>query len=434
MQDNNLVEGLKIISDKEKNSGFLDVFAVWSGYGITMAIFLFGSLGIGAGIVPAIVSSAIGILFISLITLISSKIGFEQGITGTTAMRSAFGINGRYIPAIIMSLIVVGFFGLQTAIVGKAVYSIVKDIAPPITFSPSIWMLISGLLMGLLAVFGYRFLVWLNRIAVPALVILFVFLAYKIITEFGESLSAFQPANDMSVFNVINIMPAGMATVVIVSIDFGRFAKNKKSLLGAPVSIFIFFNLIGILGLLSAAIAGTWDPVDILLNLGFGAIALILLILAQWSTNIANLFLGSLSMSNVFGLSRKTNTIILTIIGTIISVSGIYSYEGIEVFLSLISSFLIPAAGILLADYFIVNKQKISIHDLFKKEDSIYWYYKGWNLRALLAWIIGIISSLIMPAYLVPAITSVFITGIIYLLILKVTNYEAKKIDVKVEN
>lgn len=47
----------------------------------------------------------------------------------------------------------------------------------------------------------------------------------------------------------------------------------------------------------------------------------------------------------------------------------------------------VPGAGLLLADYFIVRRRKIRVSHLFiRDQSSIYWYVRGFNIRAFIAW------------------------------------------------
>ncbi|CAH0058499.1 unnamed protein product [Clonostachys solani] len=63
-------------------------------------------------------------------------------------------------------------------------------------------------------------------------------------------------------------------------------------------------------------------------------------------------------------------------------------------FLTVVGSFNIflgPLMGIMFADYFLLRKTTIKLTELFSKSpESIYWYTKGWNWRAAVAWPMGV--------------------------------------------
>lgn len=63
-------------------------------------------------------------------------------------------------------------------------------------------------------------------------------------------------------------------------------------------------------------------------------------------------------------------------------------------FLTVVSSlsvFLGPLMGIMFADYFLIRKTTIKLTALYENsENSPYWYWNGWNWRAVLAWPAGV--------------------------------------------
>jgi cytosine permease len=382
-----------------------------------MTNFLLGALGVSIGIGPAILAHMIGILIVAGVVWLGTIMGSEQGIAGTVAMRSAFGINGRFIASIVMFVVGVGWFGVQTGMVGAAAYEIVKDLVPAIAFTPRVWMVITGVLMAAVAIFGYKAIVWLNRIAIPGLIVLLVWLTYKIVTVYGEKLASFEATGDMSFFAVINLLPAGMAAALILGADYGRYVKSERATLGAPLSVIIFFALVAVLGVVSAAVAGNWDPVQIFVSLGLGVFGLLMLILAAWTTNVTNIYVASLSLSNMSGWLRVRTSIIASVVGILLALAGIYSFQGLVNYLTLITALLIPTSGVLIVDYFVRNRRQMLAGELFKGEDSAYWFYKGWNIRAVLAWALGAVVTFAVPQAWIPAISAMIVSGVAYYLL-----------------
>lgn len=409
--------GVEIVPKGERNIGFWDLFIVWAGFSIIMTNFLLGALGVSIGIGPAIFAHIIGILIIAGVVWLGTKLGSDQGIAGTVAMRSAFGINGRYIASIVMFVVGIGWFGVQTGMVGSASHEIMNEIAPAIAFTPSVWMGITGVLMASVAIFGYGAIVWLNRLAIPGLILLLVLLTYKIVTVYSDQIGSFQATGDMSFFAAINLLPSGMAAALILGADYGRYVKSGRAALAAPVGVIVFFTALATLGVVSAAVAGTWDPVMILVNLGLGVFGLLMLILAAWTTNVSNIYVSSLALSNITGWSRVKTSIIASIAGILLALGGIYSFQGLINYLMLITAVLIPTTGVLVVDYFIRNKQKMLVDELFKKEDSAYWFYKGWNIPAVIAWASGAIVTFMVPQSWIPAVSAMIVSGVVYYLL-----------------
>lgn len=271
--------------------------------------------------------------------------------------------------------------------------------------------------MATVAVFGYGAIVWLNRLAIPGLIVLLFWLTYKLVTVYSDQLGAFQATGDMSFFAVINLLPAGMAAALILGADYGRYVKSEKASLGAPLSVIVFFTVVAILGVVSAAATGNWDPVQILVGLGLGTFGLLMLILAAWTTNVSNVYVASLALSNMTGWLRVRTSIIASVAGILLAVGGIYSFQGLVNYLTLITALLIPTTGVLIVDYFIRNKRRMLVDELFKKDDSVYWFNRGWNIRAVIAWACGAIFTLTAPTSWVPAVSAMIVAGGVYYLL-----------------
>lgn len=69
-------------------------------------------------------------------------------------------------------------------------------------------------------------------------------------------------------------------------------------------------------------------------------------------------------------------------------------YSSATNFLTVVSSFNIflgPLMGIMFADYFLLRKRTMKLTELYSESpQSIYWYTKDWNLRAVRVWPMGV--------------------------------------------
>src|SRR5918998_5020687 len=278
-------------------------------------------------------------------------------------------------------------------------------------------MVITGILMASVTIFGCKAIVWLNRLAIPGLVVLLAWLTYRIVTVYSDKLDSSQATGDISFFAVINLLPAGMAAALILGADYGRYVKSERAALGAPLSVIIFFAVIALLGVVSAAAAGNWDPVQIFVSLGLGVFGLLMLILAAWTTNVTNIYVASLALSNMSGWLRVRTSVIASVVGILLALGGIYSFQGLVNYLTLITALLIPTTGVLVVDYFIRNRRQMLADELFKREDSAYWFHKGWNVRAVIAWALGAVVTFAVPESWIPAISAMVVSGLAYYLL-----------------
>ncbi|KAJ0332950.1 hypothetical protein COL5a_001678 [Colletotrichum fioriniae] len=72
--------------------------------------------------------------------------------------------------------------------------------------------------------------------------------------------------------------------------------------------------------------------------------------------------------------------------------SGLWpSASSFLTFLGSYTVFLMPTCGIMIVDYWIIRRGNLHVPSLYTKvEGAPYTYYKGWNLRAVAAWVAGV--------------------------------------------
>lgn len=405
-------EGVEVINEEQRNRGFWKIFAIWAGFAIVITNFLLGSLTIGAGLVEGFTAAVISIVLVGVIVYFGTKIAAEQGTAGTTAMRAPFGIRGRVIPALATVLATVGWFGVQTGIVASSSKAILSNFGITVPF----WLLAGalGIVMATVAVFGYEWIEWLNRLAVPIMTILLGLVVYQIFTNYSTSLGS-SGGTGMSFWAALNVFPAATAAYLIVAMDYGRYGQSQDSSRpgwGATLAWIIFAIILAAIGILAAAAAGTWNPVEITVELGLGSVGLLLLIMGSWTTNVTNVYVGGIALSQLTGLQRLYMTVLTGLVGTGLAVAGIFSYGGIQSFLSALTVTLVPTTGILLVHYYLIEGG-MDINALFEVGGK-YWYVRGWNPVAVMAWAIGAAFAVLAPDWTVPALSSALVAGVIY--------------------
>lgn len=146
------------------------------------------------------------------------------------------------------------------------------------------------------------------------------------------------------------------------------------------------------------------------LGLGFGG--LLVLILAQWTTNDNNLYTSSLSLSNIFRI-KKSNLVL--IIGAISGGMGVVDY--FTDWLNFLGIGVPPMAGIIIADYYVIKKQKYDI------DQSI---LPKWNYNAVISWVLaGIIGFTVSLG--IASLNSLLAAFIIYIVLEKINPIKLKE-------
>jgi len=409
--------GILPVPVNARTIGFWTIFAIWVGFAINGGQFMIGAMGIGAGVWAGIIAMFIAYLYLGLYIGGGAYVGAKHGIAGTVAMRSALGIHGSIIPSITMWIATWGWFGVQLGIFAGAMdLMFTKVLGWPSDLR--IQIVVWGIVMVYIAVSGIRGIAIFERLAVPALLIVMAMALWVVFTSYDLSkVMAFQGDQKLTWGELFNIYPAAGAALCIAAMDSSRYVRSSKA---AFWSVFVggwpgFGWICGVVGLMAAAAAGTWDVPQIMTNLGLGAVGLLLLMLACLTTNSLNVYWGGIALGNMTGMDRVNGTIITGIVGIIITLVGIYSWGGFMTFMAFEGAFLVPSSAVFLIEYFVFRRGYINVDILFDKKGE-YYYTGGFHIPAIIAVIVGAIYGLAVPAGWMPSFINFFVTGAVYII------------------
>lgn len=207
------------------------------------------------------------------------------------------------------------------------------------------------------------------------------------------------------------------ATLSLNIPDFTRYAKSQRSqamgqALGLPGAM-VLFAFIGV-AVTSATIVifgkAIWDPVELITRIGSPAIIIfgaLVILAAQLTTNMAaNVVSPANDFSNLSPrrITYVTGGLITAVIGILMMPWKLYSDAAAYIFTWLIgySSLMGALGGILIADYWIVKRQRLDLRDLFAVEGR-YTYSNGFNWRAIAALVLAILP--VVPGFITAATT-----------------------------
>jgi NCS1 family nucleobase:cation symporter-1 len=153
-----------------------------------------------------------------------------------------------------------------------------------------------------------------------------------------------------------------------------------------------------------------WDPVVLIARIGSAPVIIIgaiVVLLAQLTTNMAaNVVSPSNDFSNLSPkrISYVTGGLITAVLGILIMPWKLYADAAAYIFTWLIgySSLMGAVGGVLIADYWVVRRQQLSLPDLFKP-DGRYRYTNGFHVPAVLALVLAIVP--VVPGFIRAATT-----------------------------
>jgi cytosine permease len=413
---NNQSSGFQI--DESKRQSWISLASVWTGAMVCVPCLMVGGLlSSGFTIGSMFWAIIIGFGIICAFMCFMGMAGCDTGLPTVSIAESALGKRGsQFLISLILAISCVGWFGVQAAVCGSSFSAMIAQMTGlmiPNFVSTLIW----GAVMLLTAMFGFNAVKYLNYIAIPALIIVLVWALFAaILNNDGFAvLGAHTPPTPMSFVTGINLAVATFAVGGVISADFSRHARNrgdviKSTVLGVlPSGLVVLF-----IGAICSVVAGQYDISQVFTALGLPAIGLIALILATWTTNVTNAYSGGLAVSNLLGLGEskfKITTGIAGALGTILGAVGIIDkFQG---FLGIITSFVPPVAGVIIAAYWIVGRGK---RENFAVTKAV-------NIAGVLAFAIGAavayITANIVPFFVAP-VNGIVVSMVVYIVLIKI--------------
>jgi len=382
----------------------------------------------------AVLTVFLGNLIVLVPMVLVGHAGTKHGIPYPVLARTSFGVKGAQLPAILRAIVACGWFGIQTWLGGQAIYTILNVITEnALQGSPLPGLGINAGQLGCFLLFwalhiyfiakGTESIRWMETAAAPLLLlsaVALVWWAYANAGGFGPMMSApsqfaeggKKAGQFWSVFwPSLTAMVGYWATLALNIPDFTRFARSQRAQMvgqanGPPVPMGLL--ALGAVLVTSATVAiygeAIWDPVALTGKMGgiSVVIALIALIIATITTNLAaNVVSPAYDFSNLAPsrISFKMGGYITAGIGL-----AMFPWKILETTQGYIFTWLIgygallgPIAGIMLVDYFLIRKTELN-HDALFRQDGEYGYGNGWNLRAVVAMLAGVLPNL--PGFL----------------------------------
>jgi NCS1 family nucleobase:cation symporter-1 len=443
----------------ERKWSMRDIAALWISMSACVPTYTLASSIIKEGMNwwQAVLTIFLGNAIVLLPMVLNAHAGTKYGIPFPVYCRSSFGVLGANVPAILRALVACGWFGIQTWIGGKAIYQIASVFVPSWGKLPTTaeqiqklleagqaapwWQTIPANLLGLNAPQLMCFLLFwgvnvyvihrgidsiriLLNIKAPLLIglgLLLLAWAYQKAGGFGPMLSqpsAFVPggAKEGQFFTVFFPSLTGVvafwATLSLNIPDFTRYAYSQRDQVigqaaGLPTTMGLY-SFIGV-AVTSATVViygeAIWDPEDLIVRFtspGLIVFSLLALCIATLATNIAaNVVSPANDFANLWPskITFRTGGLITAVIGVVIQPWRLHADPSGYIYKWLLgySVLLGSIGGVLLCDYYFIRRTKLDLIELYARGGK-YWYKGGWNPKAIIALIAGIVPN--VPGFL----------------------------------
>ncbi len=384
-----------------------------------------------------------GTLLVYLFSNLIGKPSQKYGLPFVVLLRPSLGIIGAKYFGLLRFLVGIFLFGIQTYFLSKAFSYLIRiaifSIEPTLLDQQILLLFFLGMnLIDWIAIIiaiifqGFLFSAGMNMnkkiIIFSAITVYFgilLFFLSVLLSDVKFTSNAFlNLLNTENFLNKNNFVPLITVTstvfayfsIIILNFgDFSRYVKSESQLKKGNLTlilnliIFSFAALFIVSGMdaflkqdpenLSRILTNPTDILGKIDNLFLIVLALIFIIIASASTNlIANFIPSQYTLINFlpFSLSIKSAGFIITIIGFIIGIFWLtfLSQVGALSFIDTFGAFFGPLFGIMIFDFYYIQKGKLNNKDIYSLENNgIYYYSNGWHIKAVYSVILGFVFS-----------------------------------------
>ena len=401
-----------------------DVAALWVGMAICVPTYTLGGVltaYFGLSVIEALITILIANIIVLIPLTLNAFSGTKYGIPFPVLLRSSFGLYGSNLPCLIRAIVACGWFGIQTLFGGIACHILLSNLSENWAALGSQGEVYGFLMFWALNLYvvlkGSDSIKKLENWSAPILLTVGFGLMLWALPQINLAEVLATPANrpkeDFSLPYLlagVTAMVGFWATLSLNIPDFSRYVKSQKDqivgqVVGLPLTMLFFASLGVILTSASTVLVGETitDPINLIGKVGnpmVVAIAMILIIIATLSTNsAANIVSPTNDFQNLAPkfISEKRGVLLSGLIALLmmswellkkmhwvdsdVSVEAIYSN-----WLMGYSSLLGPIAGIMIVDYFVINKQQLDLVSLYQRGGR----YPDINYQGMTAFLIPV--------------------------------------------
>ncbi|KAJ4382672.1 hypothetical protein N0V86_001894 [Didymella sp. IMI 355093] len=228
----------------------------------------------------------------------------------------------------------------------------------------------------------------------------------------GQTIPAGSPWNSSWLIMAgINQGIGGVAAGITNGSDFSRYASARRHYVYSTItSCFVTGVLVSFVGLVTAAAAQKiygevyWNPPDLLMVMmdngngsskaraGVFFLAAGFAFTAMFENICGNAIAGGIDLAGLFPryIDIRRGAVITFVAAWVVQPWQLINRA--TTFIAVLSSFsvfLAPIIGIMATDYYLLRKRRIRLTHLYRTDDSIYYFWKGFNWRAIPAWVCG---------------------------------------------
>jgi cytosine permease len=348
------------VEESETVSGF-QIGIVLIGISITLPLmYSAGEVALGIGLGDAIVASLTGALILSLMSIPAAIVGVKTRLSSYMIIEHTFGFAGAKFVNFWFGIFLLGWYAVTAELFGRTLFLAAGELT---TLGIPEWAytVVSSALVTATTIYGFKAIDRLALVAVPFLLLALLGVVVLSLQKVSfRDLLLIESSESINMPTAISAVVGAAIVGVVLTPDLTRYARNVKDCItasflgqGGGMSIAYIFGMIPVLAW------GELEPMTYMFLMGFGGLALAVLVFATWTTNVINLYSTALASRASVPLGNyRSVVIVLGIVGTFAAIVGIA--DNLIDFLVTMGLLVPPIAGVYLADFFVFKRTDFS--------------------------------------------------------------------------
>jgi purine-cytosine permease-like protein len=413
--------GVDTIPEGERTARPRDVVGILWGGNLALSVMVFGWLAILYGLSwwQAVSAILVGTFVGSVAVMSLSLLGFRSATNNSVTSGAYFGVRGRLVASVIGLLLCLGYIALTVWTGGEAlVISLSRATGAEATDA---WLALGyaliAIVVAVVAVYGFRWLVALNKLIVPVVGATILLSLVAFAPDFDASYPGVPELYALGEFWptwLLAALTAGIAgpiSYVTLTGDWTRYVSpsrhSGRSVLGATwLGLFVGLSVPTLFGAFVSVVA--FDEFSFVGGFASGGPAWLVLpilatgVIGSLGQGGINLYSMGLDLDAILPrLTRTQATFAVTALALALVFLGRFVWDAessVTLYVLFLTSLATPWAVITMIGYARTRGRfdQDSLQVFNRRETGgAYWFFHGWNLDAVLAWVIGSIVGVL---------------------------------------
>ncbi|MDE0454737.1 MAG: cytosine permease [Gammaproteobacteria bacterium] len=319
------------------------------------AFLMAANLGASLGLRDAAIAFSCGCFILGSMAALTGLCGQKSGLSAYMLNEFAFGRWGGRIASTVVSMTLIGWFGVTSALFGRAANLMGRAVFG-IDWPVELYMVLGGGLIVAVTVTGFKGIDKLALALVPVMLGFLMMAAWMSLPQL-EQWTEPTGGTPMTLATAISAIVGSYIAGVTIQPDYARFARSRRAALGSAfVALAISFPILLFCTAIPSIAYNEPDLLNVMIALGIGIPAFLLLILAAWSSNVLSVYSGALALATVF---RRLDLRVLIVgvgaLGTLLALAGAGDY--LIQYLVLLGITIPPISSIYLVDTLLFRKR-----------------------------------------------------------------------------